>query len=229
MKHLIVLASLICSVNCFSQDPDPQLFQTWYLQSVQSNDFAPLVYVTQIAPPITPTLTISNTLTFTGQGACNTFNGTISNATSNYWQITSYSESGLDCGIPSHNSFEDNYFGFMQLGFMQYYIYPEGSGLGLVMNTAIFGQARFQNFPLSTADFGLDKIAVYPNPAKDIINIKANQVAVSKIQIINSLGQNVKTINESFEAIAIAELAPGIYIVQIDSELETINRKIIKE
>lgn len=227
MKYIVTLISILCSMNCFSQDPDPQLFQTWYLRTVQSNDFAPIHYVAQITPAISPTLTISNTLDFNGHGACNTFSGTAT-ATSSEWQTTLFSESAVDCGIPIHNEFEDNYFAFMQ-GAAYYQIYPEGSGLVLMMGTLLFGQAVFQNFPLSTTDFKLEQLAIYPNPAKEVLYINAEQVIISKIQIINSLGQNSKTINESFEAVAISDLASGIYIVQIDTELGTINRKIIKE
>ncbi|MDN3677005.1 T9SS type A sorting domain-containing protein [Flavobacterium paronense] len=226
MKNLILLASLCCSINCFSQDP--QLFQTWYLSSVQSSDLSPLTNVWQITPAITPTLTISNTLNFTGQGACNTFNGVFSSPVSNYWQTTSFSEAGTDCGVLSHNSFEDSYFGFMQSA-AYYNIYTNGTGLGLVINNPIFGQAVFQNFPLSTTAFKLEQITLYPNPAKSVLYINTNQVAISKIQIINSLGQNVKTINNDFEVLDIADLTTGVYILKMNTELGTINKKISKE
>ncbi len=226
MKHLLLLATILCSINCFSQDP--QLFQTWYLYSVQSSDLSPLINVTQISPVITPTLTITNTLTFTGQGACNTFNGTFSAPSTNSWQTTSFSESATDCGIISHNSFEDAYFSFMQ-STAYYNIYTNGSGLGLVMNNPIFGMAVFQNFPLNTTDFNLEQVAIYPNPVKDVLYINANNLAITKIQIINSLGQNVKTMSAGFEVIDIADLATGIYILKMDTELGTTNKKIIKE
>lgn len=226
MKHLLLLATILCSINCFSQDP--QLFQTWYLSSIQSSDLSPLINVWQIAPPITPTLIISNTLNFTGHGACNTFSGIFSAPSTNSWQTTSFSESATDCGIISHNSFEDAYFSFMQ-STAYYNIYTNGSGLGLVMNNPIFGMAVFQNFPLNTTDFNLEQVAIYPNPVKDVLYINANNLAITKIQIINSLGQNVKTMSAGFEVIDIADLATGIYILKMDTELGTTNKKIIKE
>ena len=138
MKKIFILASIIYSLNCFSQDPNPLLFQTWYLRFVQSNDFAPAYDVISITPTITPTLTISNTLNFTGLGACNTFNGSFTNVDNFSWNYGSFSESGIVCSPPDHNNFEDNYFGFLQSQLGSYQIYPEGSGLVLRMDNPIF-------------------------------------------------------------------------------------------
>jgi len=229
MKHLFLLAFIICSLNCFSQDPNPQLFQTWYLRFVQSNDLAPSYDVLSITPPITPTLTISNTLDFTGVGACNTFNGGFTNVTNYSWQPAPFSESGLDCGTAIYNQFEDGYFYFLQSSLGYYQIYPEGSGMILRMDNPIFGTAIFQNFPLKTTEFVLERTTIYPNPTKSVIYISANQLVISKIQIINSLGQNVKTIIDDFGIIDISNLASAIYTLKIDTDSGTAYKKIIKE
>jgi heat shock protein HslJ len=76
MKQLLLSISIICSINCFAQAPNPDLFQTWYLQSVVVSDGSePTYIVSDIEPTITPSLTIMEDLTFSGIGACNTFNG----------------------------------------------------------------------------------------------------------------------------------------------------------
>lgn len=229
MKYLFLLASIICGVNCFSQNPNPLLFQTWYLQSVQSSDASPLVNVLQISPSITPTLTIPNTLEFTGLGACNTFNGTFTNLTNNSWQPASFFKSGLDCDTTTHNLFEGNYFSFLQSPLVYYQITPTSGGLTLMMSNQIFGIAVFQNTPLGTKDFDIDTIVIYPNPSKTVVYINTNQLVISKIQILNSLGQNIKTLTNDFEMIDISELSTGVYILKIDTEFGTINKKIIKE
>ena len=228
MKKLVLLVSIICSLNCFSQNPSPELFQTWYLSSVQTSDLAPAYNVYAINPPIVPTLVISNTLDFTGTGACNTFNGVFISTFSGQLQTTAFTPTTLVCSPQIHTSFEGSYFGFLQFA-SQYQIITQGSGLLLIMNNPIFGQAIFQNFPLKTTEFDLEKIAVYPNPTKARININANQLLISKIQIINSFGQNVMTMSNNFEVLDISNLSSGIYILKIDTELGMINKKIIKE
>lgn len=229
MKNLFLLASIICSMNCFSQVPNPDLFQTWYLRFVQSNDLAPSYNVLAIAPPIMPTLTISNTLNFSGQGACNTFNGAFTNVTNSLWQPASFSETGLDCGTTTYNQFEDSYFSFLQSSIGFYQIYPEGTGQVLRMDNPIFGTALFQNFTLKTADFEFERIVLYPNPAKAVLYLSTNQLVLSKIQIINALGQNVRTLNSDFEVIAISELPSALYTLKIDTEIGTVYKKFIKE
>lgn len=229
MKKLFLLASIVYSINCFSQDPNPLLFQTWYLRTVQSNDLAPIYDVLSIVPAISPTLTISNPLNFTGVGACNTFNGTFTNLSDSFWQYNTFTDTGMDCGITVHNQFEDNYFGFLQTSGGWYNIYPEGTGYGLVMYNPIFGQAVFQNFPLSSADFKLEQIILYPNPTKNVIFINANQLPIYEIRIINSLGQMVKIINGNFDVIDMTGLDIGVYILKMDTEVGTIIKKIFKE
>ncbi len=73
MKYLFLSISIICSINCIAQDPNPDLFQTWHLTSVMIDDLAPLYIVSEIDPPIQPYVTIEGNLSFSGQGACNTF------------------------------------------------------------------------------------------------------------------------------------------------------------
>jgi hypothetical protein len=231
MKNLLLffLVWINCGLNCFSQEPNPELFQTWYLINVQSSDLEPLFNVLAFQPTIEPTLTISNTLDFTGVGACNTFNGGFTNLDSSSWQSAPFSASGLDCGTAINNQFENSYFSFLQSYVGFYQIYPQASGLLLRMDNLIFGSATFLNYSLKTSDFELQQIAIYPNPAKTLIHISTNQLMISKIQIINSLGQNVKTIIDNFENIDISGLSSAFYTLRIDTALGTTYKKIIKE
>lgn len=232
MKHLFVLASIICSVNCFSQDPNPELFQTWYLSSVTSYDSSPGYGVRYIDPAITPTLSISTspaTLVFTGTGACNTFNGGFISFLPGQLQTVGFTPTALVCSSEIHNSFEASYFGVLQ-NVTQYQIAHLSTGaVFLIIFNPPFGEAMFQNFPLSTTEFDIEKIAIYPNPGNSIISLNSNQVAVLKIEVINSYGQIVKTINDDFESINVSDLSSGIYMLKINSELGMINKKFIKE
>ncbi|MCF6133422.1 T9SS type A sorting domain-containing protein [Flavobacterium wongokense] len=229
MKNSILLLSLFCCLNCFSQNPNPALFQNWYLRFIQSSDLSTPYTVSQFQPQISPTLIISSDLSYNGQGACNSFSGSFASATTDsFWQTNSFSNSTASCSSQNQDFFESGYFSFMQSGGW-YQITSEGIGLVLTMNNPIFGQAVFQNFPLKNSEFDLAKVSIHPNPASSVVYLDSGQLAISKIQIVNSLGQNIKTINANFEVLNIADLSSGIYILKIDTEFGTVSRKIIRE
>lgn len=229
MKHLLLSISIICSINCLAQEPNPDLFQTWYLQSVLVSDGSePTYVVSSIEPSLAPTLTIMEDLTFSGIGACNTFNGTFNLPYSDILETDQFSYSTDDCGIEIHNDFESAYFNFIQL-LAGYSISSVDNGLILNINTPIFGNATFQNYPLSITEFDLNQIEIYPNPTKSDIYLKPSNNTITKIEIFNSLVQNVKRITHNLETINISDLPNGLYIIKLYSEYGVVNKKIIKE
>lgn len=87
---------------------------------------------------------------------------------------------------------------------------------------------------LSTASFleDFNKVAVYPNPVKESLNIKIqNDLNISSIRITNILGKvvhsNINTKNE--QSINVSNLKTGIYILSLKSENTTKNIKFIKQ
>ncbi|MFI1770232.1 T9SS type A sorting domain-containing protein [Thalassobellus citreus] len=230
MKQLLLSISIICSINCFAQEPNPDLFQTWYLYSVRASDGSPGPYVvSEINPNVTPSLTIMEDLTFNGTGACNTFNGTFNLQYPDVLATDQFSHSIDNCGVEIHNDFENEYFGFIQLIGSGYYLSSEDNGMVLNLNTPIFGQAVFKNHPLNITKFELPQIDIYPNPTSSLIYIKSQNSPVLKIEIFNSLGQSIKTIENKFETIDISDLSNGFYIMKIDSKFGTLNKRIIKK
>ena len=229
MKHVLLSISILCSINCFSQEPNPDLFQTWYLSSVLVSDGSePIYIVSDIEPEITPTLTILEDLSFYGTAACNTFNGIFNLPYSDVLETDQLSHSTDDCGIEIHNDFEDAYFNFIQL-LSGYAIFSVDEGLVLQINTPIFGAGVFRNFPLNISEFELNKIEIYPNPTTSLIHLKSKNSSILKIEIFNAIGQNVKSIKNNFDTINISDLPIGIYIIKLDTELGMVNKKIIKE
>jgi hypothetical protein len=87
----------------------------------------------------------------------------------------------------------------------------------------------FNNNTLSSSDFSNNnlKVALYPNPVNDILNIEtANEI--KSIEIYNLLGQKVKTTKS--RNINVADLSNGTYVVRVEdtnNALETM--KIIKQ
>jgi hypothetical protein len=229
MKHLLLSISIIFSINCLAQEPNPDLFQTWYLHSVLVSDGGePTYIVSNIEPTITPSLTIMEDLTFSGIGACNTFNGTFNLPYSDILETDQFSYSTNDCGVEIHNNFENAYFNFIQL-LAGYSISSVDNGMILNINTPIFGEAVFKNFPLNIPEFGLNQIEIYPNPTNSLIHIKSPNSPIIKIEIFNSLGQSIKRIRNNFDTINISDLPNGLYILKLATEFGMVNKKIIKE
>ena len=73
-------------------------------------------------------------------------------------------------------------------------------------------------------------INIYPNPAKDVLNIEIANNAT--IQIISLDGRLVKTIanmNSTNSQINVSELSQGVYFLRIQNGAEVINQKFVKE
>lgn len=83
---------------------------------------------------------------------------------------------------------------------------------------------------LKTSTFESVNILVYPNPATDVLYINS-EIAITKIKIFNLLGQLV--LNQEFNNTAIEismdQLNSGTYLVQVENELGTEIRKIVKK
>ena len=227
MKYVALLFSLMYGLNGYSQTPNPDLFQTWYLSEL-IGDFSPSFNVQEIVPSITPSLTISSDLNFTGTGACNTFTGSFANASSEIFETAQLSATELICSTPVHNALEMSYFNFLQAT-LQYQIIPREEGLVMVLYHPLMAQAVFQNYMLKTNAFEADQITIYPNPTTANLFLNCKHLVVSEIQVVNAIGQNVMTVDHDFVSINIAELSTGIYMLQIKSDLGTFNKKIVKE
>ena len=65
------------------------------------------------------------------------------------------------------------------------------------------------------------KIVIYPNPTKDIINIKSDITENTKYSIYNMSGQLVSngSINENNTSIKLPQLATGLYVFKIENKL----------
>lgn len=73
-------------------------------------------------------------------------------------------------------------------------------------------------------------IKIYPNPAKNMLNVKISQEGVS-LKIKNALGKVVKKMNSVFdvEKVDISELGSGIYFVEAQSQTSSEVAKLIVE
>lgn len=84
---------------------------------------------------------------------------------------------------------------------------------------------------LATEENQLAILGVYPNPVKDVINIKTNET-VNTITITNQLGQQVMTIdsfNKTNKRFDLSSLKKGLYFLSVHLENKRQSFKIIKE
>ena len=229
MKKLLL--SLLISFFGFqgiAQDPDPDLFRTWYLYFVQDTDMGTPYEVSEIDPPIDPYIIISENLDFYGEGACNSFNGTFSFANPNEMTAINFSNTTDDCGFQIHNSFENSYFGFMH--YFWYEITQDENGLTLNLGHPLMGSAIFKDYPLSTSDFYLNEITVYPNPVKDILKIhNTNLLEITSIKIYDVLGRLVLVEKGNLNQVDVSYLDRGVLFVDIETDQGVYTKKVIKE
>ncbi|GFZ81812.1 hypothetical protein GCM10011531_10150 [Aquaticitalea lipolytica] len=84
---------------------------------------------------------------------------------------------------------------------------------------------------LSTEEFSQSRINVYPNPVKDILNIKSDIPNIESITITDLNGRIVKSINYNTVSEVncnISDLNSGIYFLRIASTDGILDKKIIK-
>jgi hypothetical protein len=83
------------------------------------------------------------------------------------------------------------------------------------------------------ATIGSETVSIYPNPTKDILNLKvAGLEMISAIQIVDLNGRQIvtKTFNNVSDAqVNVSDLSAGMYLVNITSGDQTVTRKFLKQ
>lgn len=112
---------------------------------------------------------------------------------------------------------------------------------GICYDNAIFGSTtlesggifitKFGAPTLSNTEFTPNNTLLFPNPANDILTLSSKK-NIEHVNIYNTLGQHIRSFNnintEQF-TIDISSLNPGYYFVEILSDQNIIQKKIIKE
>jgi hypothetical protein len=77
------------------------------------------------------------------------------------------------------------------------------------------------------------KVALYPNPSNGILNVVYNDIPVNKIEVVNILGQVVKTIkldpsrSQISESIDLSGDANGLYIINVSTNETSSSYKVV--
>lgn len=89
------------------------------------------------------------------------------------------------------------------------------------------------NCALSTEQFTADEVALYPNPADDVLHIdNDNSAKIQSIMVYNLLGQMVKTFQTKLDlsiAIDVSMLKAGTYFLEIVSDQTKTTKKFLKK
>ncbi|APY00065.1 T9SS type A sorting domain-containing protein [Lacinutrix venerupis] len=78
---------------------------------------------------------------------------------------------------------------------------------------------------LTTKEFSLNKVSIYPNPTNNIINIKSNN-AIQNVELYDVLGKKVKTTKAS--TISLNSFSKGIYIMKVTTDKGIVTKKVTK-
>lgn len=95
-----------------------------------------------------------------------------------------------------------------------------------VESSMVIDYVRVYQNVLSVGEDFASKFSVYPNPAQDFVNIKTNEI-IDKVEIYSLLGQLVATQKNS-KNIPVAELKPGMYLMNIYSGGKKATKKVLK-
>jgi hypothetical protein len=79
---------------------------------------------------------------------------------------------------------------------------------------------------LSISDSSFSTLQVYPNPAKDFIDIKGI-TAETEITVLTLEGRQLKTQQISNDSIINLDLSSGMYLLHISSQGESVIKKIL--
>ncbi|MCL2414902.1 MAG: T9SS type A sorting domain-containing protein [Bacteroidales bacterium] len=85
------------------------------------------------------------------------------------------------------------------------------------------------NDDISTQDPAMEVISFYPNPARDVLNIRANNIR--KIEIINMMGTIVISTSGSGNShtLDISGLTPGLYFIRVTTDTGVSIGRFIKQ
>ena len=226
-KLLTILTIILFSAKGMAQDPEPELFRTWYLKYLQVTDMATVFDIAEIVPPIQPFITIEQDLTYAGQGACNSFTGTFFLPFPGALQSSDWQDTGQDCGVTVHNLFEMDYFSYLQVG-GEYQIEQDGQGFTLTISTPIFGIAIFNDYPLSVDENTLNQISLFPNPVRDRLRVVDQLQTLTGLRVYDASGRLLLENSGSIEELDLTDCASGTLFVELVNTKGVITKKIIK-
>jgi hypothetical protein len=92
---------------------------------------------------------------------------------------------------------------------------------------------RFAKTTIATQEPETSSVVVYPNPATNVVHIVASGTLIRSVQVMRSTGTLLSTHQSTLPALAldinVAQLAPGLYFLRIETESGVTIQKCIVE
>jgi hypothetical protein len=217
------------------EPPSTALFQTYYLHETGA-DLGPPSYIEDYDPPMQPTITINEDLSFSGIGSCNNFTGqfeyTQDGFNGTFLIPVAFETEGETCQY--HNNFEEAYFYHFEQEDPLYFYASENPGTGNAVFQFELSPGFYflhRNFPvLEVEDFNLEIIRIYPNPTANLLKIKDTNNVVTSYSISDQMGKTILQ-SQAFigQEINVASFKSGIYFINVVSEAGSNTLKFIKD
>jgi hypothetical protein len=233
MKNILLfLIGAFSCLQAFAQDPNPDLFQTWYLTNL-SDELGDEIIVSNVSPSIHPTFTITELLDFSGI-VCNEYGGFFTyDAVNDHLFLDEFSP--CLCGTcnnppPSHVTLEERYFEFFLTGGLYSYAItdgPQGDKI-LALDSQIFSTLIFSNTFLGVTDQKMNAVNVFPNPVSDELFITSEGMVIEKIIVYSMSGQTVLTSENIAGSIDVSSLSEGLYFIEVSSSEGKSVQKFVK-
>ena len=152
------------------------------------------------------------------------------NTFSNVLRIKSVENSLADLGILGQVSVVRTVYVYYDLATSNFpiFIHSTLSASGTDITTVYSYEQAANEVTVGVEENNLTKISIYPNPAKDLLNI-ANLQNVRSVEVMDLTGKVVIKQNENFKSIDINKLNPGVYFVKVNSGNSSVTRKFLKK
>jgi heat shock protein HslJ len=204
---------------------------TWYLEKIIIGTEEYYAPKNNYGPSVSTTL-FHNAHFSTGM--CNSLSGDISYDNQNdTFTLIGLSSTLIDCfDKPEIMYCEYIYFSkFFNFGYdyynpFSYNITPEGNALKLTVTNNKGDQAIYYSTILAVDNTVNNDFKVYPNPAKDILNIETS-IKIDKINVYDASGKMVKTLQNIGKTMDVSRLKNGVYHLEIFTDKGKFYEKIL--
>jgi type IX secretion system substrate protein len=232
MKKLLLLSVfLLIGFYSYSQIPE-DFIGTWYLEYFSSPQGE--IFVNTLDVSQGPSFTVTESLQITGNSFCNDFSGeyiyvnTDPLTIPHTFQPINIIRGTIDCG--SNEIYETQFYvPFVNEQVADIEVLQEDFLVLQYFNPTLYQVYRDEPV-LSIDENELNKIQIYPNPVKDLLMIdNTSTTEITSIKMYDVLGRLVLEEKGYVNQIDVSHLNSGVLLVHIETDVDFVTMKIIKE
>ena len=236
MKHLLLVLSLTCTLQCFAQDPI--LYEhTWYLHDLiidgTSNPLPPDALIIPLFFTDEPPGDL-NFQTIVCQEAVSEV--MFDDPNSSFSFVQGFFVGGIECEFMSTaEEFETKYFDFFRDEISFPFVYGISSSNGnftLIITSESGDRAIYGDQLLAVNDENLVEVGMYPNPVSDLLTLSSPNNEILSVHIYNLEGKQIsrsERMSQNRNEIDLTNLNSGLYFLKIFFNGGQVTKKIIKK